>query len=154
MQNKLEYKDNELHGLYEKYKYKSWVAYLCLLVGPDFALQRFYLGDNTSLQIAIYFIAVRVILFISLWLIFDLGASLTIDFFLIFIFMLCEIFLIPNTVKNNNFQLVKNLKKLEDIKFQNKQTFWNYFIPVLLILKLIIIFHPILEYKTLVSIMH
>ena len=154
MQNELEYKDNELHGLYDKCKYRSLIAYISMLTVPDFALHRFYLGDDTSRRIAIYFISINFILFISFGIIFDWGTACDIDVFIILIFMLFDIFFIPAAVKNNNFQLIKNLKKLESVQFQNRQMFWNYFIPIILILKILVYFHPELEYMTIMSIIH
>ena len=146
MQNELEYQDNELHELYEKYKYKSWVAYLYLIGYSDFALQRFYIGSKISLQIGIIFCFIKLTSLILYSLSREKG-------FIVFSdvtewgLILFDLFYIPRLVKNMNDELLNNIKQLRNIKFQARQTIWNYFAPVALILRVIIGLYLIETYK-------
>ena len=130
MQNELEYQDNELHGLYEKYKYKSWVAYLCLLVGPDFALQRFYLGDTFSRKLAIAFIITQIFMFSVLRVFLEMYIIYILVAILVFGLFLYDLFNLPRLIKERNLLLIKDLKKIENIQFRNRQYAWKYLAPV------------------------
>ena len=144
MQNELEYQDNELHGLYEKYKYKSWVAYLYLLGYGGIALHRFYIGDSFSKKLAIWLLVIKVILIIlSIFLKSSLFSN--IDLIIFVVLNIFDLFYIPKLVRNRNFELLKNINQLSDIQFQNRQLFWNYFSVVLLILMIVLSLHPIFE---------
>ena len=53
---------------------------------------------------------------------------------------LYDLFNLPRLIKERNLRLIKDLKKIEDIKFRNRQYAWKYFAPVVLAGKIILHF--------------
>lgn len=134
-----EIQDNELHKIYQSCKYEYWVAYLYLFTFT-YALQRFYLGDTFSRKLAIAFIITQIFMFSVLRAFFDMHIIYILVAILIVSLFLYDLFNLPRLIKERNLLLIKDLKKIEDIKFRNRQYAWKYFAPVVLAGKIILHF--------------
>lgn len=134
-----EIQDNELHKIYKSCKYEYWVAYLYLFTFT-YALQRFYLGDTFSRKLAIAFIITQIFMFSVLRAFFDMHTIYILVAILIVSLFLYDLFNLPRLIKERNLLLIKDLKKIEDIKFRNRQYAWKYFAPVVLAGKIILHF--------------
>ena len=131
--------DKELYKIYKSCKYEYWVAYLYLFTFT-YALQRFYLGDTFSRKLAIAFIITQIFMFSVLRAFFDMHTIYILVAVLIVSLFLYDLFNLPRLIKERNLRLIKDLKKIEDIKFRNRQYAWKYFAPVVLAGKIILHF--------------
>ena len=129
----LDIQDKELYKIYQSCKYEYWVAYLYLF-------QRFYLGDTFSRKLAIAFIITQIFMFSVLRAFFDMHIIYILVAILIVSLFLYDLFNLPRLIKERNLLLIKDLKKIEDIKFRNRQYAWKYFAPVVLAGKIILHF--------------
>lgn len=135
----LDIQDKELYKIYQSCKYEYWVAYLYLFTFT-YALQRFYLGDTFSRKLAIAFIITQIFMFSVLRAFFDMHIIYILVAILIVSLFLYDLFNLPRLIKERNLLLIKDLKKIEDIKFRNRQYAWKYFAPVILAGKIILHF--------------
>lgn len=127
----IDIQDKELYKIYQSCKYEYWVAYLYLFTFT-YALQRFYLGDTFSRKLAIAFIITQIFMFSVLRAFFDMHTIYILVAILVFGLFLYDLFNLPRLIKERNLRLIKDLKKIEDIKFRNRQYAWKYFAPVVL----------------------
>ena len=135
----LDIQDKELYKIYQSCKYEYLVAYLYLFTFT-YALQRFYLGDTFSRKLAIAFIITQIFMFSVLRAFFDMHIIYILVAILIVSLFLYDLFNLPRLIKERNLLLIKDLKKIEDIKFRNRQYAWKYFAPVVLAGKIILHF--------------
>ena len=135
----IDIQDKELYKIYQSCKYEYWVAYLYLFTFT-YALQRFYLGDTFSRKLAIAFIITQIFMFSVLRAFFDMHTIYILVAILIVSLFLYDLFNLPRLIKERNLRLIKDLKKIEDIKFRNRQYAWKYFAPVVLAGKIILHF--------------
>ncbi len=135
----IDIQDKELYKIYQSCKYECWVAYLYLFTFT-YALQRFYLGDTFSRKLAIAFIITQIFMFSVLRAFFDMHTIYILVAILIVSLFLYDLFNLPRLIKERNLRLIKDLKKIEDIKFRNRQYAWKYFAPVVLAGKIILHF--------------
>ena len=135
----IDIQDKELYKIYQSCKYEYWVAYLYLFTFT-YALQRFYLGDTFSRKLAIAFIITQIFMFSVLRAFFDMHTIYILVAILVFGLFLYDLFNLPRLIKERNLRLIKDLKKIEDIKFRNRQYAWKYFAPVVLAGKIILHF--------------
>ena len=135
----IDIQDKELYKIYQSCKYEYWVAYLYLFTFT-YALQRFYLGDTFSRKLAIAFIITQIFMFSVLRAFFDMHTIYILVAVLIVSLFLYDLFNLPRLIKERNLRLIKDLKKIEDIKFRNRQYAWKYFAPVVLAGKIILHF--------------
>ena len=125
----LDIQDKELYKIYQSCKYEYWVAYLYLFIF-GWALQRFYLGDLFSRKLAIAFIITQIFMFSVLRVFLEMYIIYILVAILVFGLFLYDLFNLPRLIKERNLLLIKDLKKIEDIKFRNRQYTWKYFAPV------------------------